>query len=52
MTLDHEWLLQNLDRVRIGLVEGNCVGSAMAAAGIAWPTSNPKPGDRSPDRWR
>ena len=22
MTLDHEWLLQNLDRVRIGLVEG------------------------------
>src|SRR5205823_13779958 len=34
MTLDHEWLLQNLDRVRIGLVEGNtAIGSAMAAAG-------------------
>ncbi len=34
MTLDHEWLLQNLDRVRIGLVEGStAIGSAMAAAG-------------------
>src|SRR3989441_5395065 len=34
MTLDHEWLLQNLERVRIGLVEGNtAIGSAMAAAG-------------------
>jgi Ca-activated chloride channel family protein len=34
MTLDHEWLLQNLDRVRIGLVEGaTAIGSAMAAAG-------------------
>jgi Ca-activated chloride channel family protein len=34
MTLDHEWLLQNLDRVRIGLVEENtAIGSAMAAAG-------------------
>jgi Ca-activated chloride channel family protein len=34
MTLDHDWLLQNLDRVRIGLVEGNtAIGSAMAAAG-------------------
>ena len=33
MTLDHEWLLQNLDRVRIGLVEdGTAVGSAAAAA--------------------
>ena len=33
MTLDHEWLLQNLDRVRIGLVEGGtAIGSAMAAA--------------------
>lgn len=33
MTLDHEWLLQNLDRVRIGLVEdGTAIGSAMAAA--------------------
>jgi Ca-activated chloride channel homolog len=34
MTLDHDWLLQNLERVRIGLVEGNtAIGSAMAAAG-------------------
>ncbi len=34
MTLDHEWLLQNLDRVRIGLVEGaTAIGSAMASAG-------------------
>lgn len=34
MTLDHEWLLQNLNRVRIGLVEENtAIGSAIAAAG-------------------
>ena len=33
MTLDHDWLLQNLDRVRIGLVEdGTAIGSAMAAS--------------------
>src|SRR2546423_10213645 len=33
MTLDHDWLLQNLDRVRIGLVEdGTAIGSALAAA--------------------
>ncbi|MEP6698296.1 MAG: VWA domain-containing protein [Verrucomicrobiota bacterium] len=33
MTLDHEWLTQNLERVRIGLVEdGTAIGSAMAAA--------------------
>ncbi len=33
MTLDHEWLLQNLERVRIGLVEdGTAIGSAAAAA--------------------
>src|SRR5213079_2733748 len=33
MTLDHDWLLQNLDRVRIGLVENStAIGSAMAAA--------------------
>lgn len=33
MTLDHDWLLQNLDRVRIGLVEdGTAIGSASAAA--------------------
>jgi len=34
LTLDHDWLLQNLERVRIGLVEdGTAIGSAMAAAG-------------------
>ena len=33
MTLDHDWLLQNLDRVKIGLVEdGTAIGSAVAAA--------------------
>src|SRR5436853_2038773 len=33
MTLDHDRLLQNLDRVRIGLVEdGTAIGSAIAAA--------------------
>lgn len=33
MTLDHDWLLQNLDRVRVGLVEdGTAIGSAMASA--------------------
>jgi len=33
MTLDHDWLRQNLDRVRIGLVEdGTAIGSAMAVA--------------------
>lgn len=33
MTLDHDWLLQNLDRLRIGLVEdGTAIGSAMASA--------------------
>src|SRR6202163_1420007 len=33
MTLDHDWLLQNLERVRIGLVEDDtAIGSAIAAA--------------------
>jgi Ca-activated chloride channel family protein len=33
MTLDHDWLLQNLERLRIGLVEdGTAIGSAIAAA--------------------
>ena len=33
LTLDHDWLMQNLDRVRIGLVEdGTAIGSALAAA--------------------
>ena len=33
MTLDHDWLLQNLERVRTGMVEdGTAIGSAMASA--------------------
>ena len=32
LTLDHEWLFKNLERVRIGLVEGNtAIGSAIAS---------------------
>jgi len=33
LTLDHTWLIRNLDRIRIGLVEdGTAIGSAIAAA--------------------
>jgi Ca-activated chloride channel family protein len=33
LTLDHDWLLQNLERTKIGLVEdGTAVGSALASA--------------------
>lgn len=33
LTLDHEWLISNLDRVQIGLVEdGTAIGSALASA--------------------
>ena len=33
LTLDHDWLISNLDRTRIGLVEdGTAIGSALAAA--------------------
>ncbi len=33
LTLDHDWLLQNMDRVQIGLVEdGTAIGSAIASA--------------------
>jgi Ca-activated chloride channel family protein len=33
LTLDHDWLLQNLERVKIGLIEdGTAVGSAIAAS--------------------
>lgn len=33
LTLDHDWLLKNLDRTQIGLVEdGTAIGSALAAA--------------------
>lgn len=32
LTLDHDWLLQNLDRIQIGLVEdGTAIGSAIAS---------------------
>ena len=33
LTLDHGWLLQNLDRAKIGMIEdGTAIGSALAAA--------------------
>jgi Ca-activated chloride channel family protein len=33
LTLDHDWLLQNLERLRIGMVEdGTAIGSAIASA--------------------
>ena len=33
LTLDHDWLIKNLERTRIGLVEdGTAIGSALAAA--------------------
>ncbi len=33
LTLDHDWLVQNLDRVQIGMVEdGTAIGSALASA--------------------
>ena len=33
ITLDHDWLIKNLDRVQLGLVEdGTAIGSALAAA--------------------
>lgn len=33
LTLDHDWLLQNLERLRVGLVEpGTAIGSAIASA--------------------
>lgn len=33
LTLDHDWLLQNLERIQIGLVEdGTAIGSAIASA--------------------
>ena len=33
MTLDHNWLLQNLERIRTGMVEdGTAIGSAIASA--------------------
>lgn len=33
LTLDHDWLIQNLDRLQVGLVEdGTAIGSAIAAS--------------------
>ena len=33
LTLDHDWLIQNLDRLQIGMVEdGTAIGSAIASA--------------------
>lgn len=33
LTLDHDWLIENLDRTKIGLVEdGTAIGSALASA--------------------
>ena len=33
LTLDHDWLISNLDRIKIGLVEdGTAIGSALASA--------------------
>ena len=33
LTLDHDWLIRNLDRIQIGLVEdGTAIGSALASA--------------------
>jgi Ca-activated chloride channel family protein len=33
LTLDHDWLLENLERIRIGLVEdGTAIGSAIASS--------------------
>ena len=54
MTLDHDWLLQNLERVRIGLVEdGTAIGSAMAsAANRLTDKTVEEPRHRSVDRWR
>lgn len=33
LTLDHDWLIQNLERIKIGMVEdGTAIGSALASA--------------------
>jgi len=46
LTLDHDWLLQNLERVRIGLVEdGTAIGSAIASAGNRLKDKEAKSGD-------
>ena len=53
MTLDHDWLLQNLERVRIGLVRtappsAQPSGRGQSVAGQEFE----EPGDRSSDRRR
>ena len=52
MTLDHDWLLQNLDRVRIGLVEGSTAIAMRLASPAVVPLSQvrviePRPGGTS-----
>jgi Ca-activated chloride channel family protein len=43
LTLDHGWLLQNLDRAEVGLIEdGTAVGSALATAVSRLETSDAK----------
>ena len=54
MTLDHDWLLQNLERVRIGLVEdGTAIGSAHVRSSESLERQSiEKSRDRAFDRWR
>ncbi|MEO8205170.1 MAG: VWA domain-containing protein [Chthoniobacterales bacterium] len=43
LTLDHDWLIKNLDRIQIGLVEdGTAVGSAIASAANRLKNKNAK----------
>lgn len=43
LTLDHGWLLRNLDRVQIGMIEdGTAIGSALASAASRLEASNAK----------
>lgn len=43
ITLDHEWLIANLDRVQLGLVEdGTAIGSALASAAARLKNRNAK----------
>ncbi|GIW45903.1 MAG: aerotolerance protein BatA [Candidatus Binatia bacterium] len=43
LTLDHGWLLRNLERVQIGMIEdGTAIGSALATAGARLEASDAK----------
>lgn len=43
LTLDHGWLLQNLDRVQVGMIEdGTAIGSALATAAARLQNSSAK----------